>query len=60
MRLIGPGIETAHMLFVPDIRDSLWAELAANADRFPLGVDLVLVVGDLIAALPRSTRVEPA
>ncbi len=58
MRLTGPGIETAHMLFVPDVPDQLWAELAANADRFPLGVDLVLVAGGLIAALPRSTRVK--
>jgi alpha-D-ribose 1-methylphosphonate 5-triphosphate synthase subunit PhnH len=58
MRLTGPGIETAHMLFVPDLPDQLWAELAANADLYPLGVDLVLVAGGLIAALPRSTRVK--
>ena len=57
MRLAGPGIETARTLSVPDVPGSLWEELAVNADRFPLGVDLVLVAGGLIAALPRTTRV---
>lgn len=52
-RLTGPGIDGAAHLDLPDP-----AALAANAARFPLGVDLFLTAGDRLAALPRSTRLE--
>lgn len=51
-RLTGPGIETETMLPLPDP-----TALAANAARYPLGVDLILTCGDRLAALPRSTRI---
>ncbi len=53
-RLTGPGIETEMRLPLPDPQ-----ALAANAARYPLGVDLILTCGDRLAALPRSTRVHP-
>ena len=51
-RLTGPGIEDEARLPLPDA-----AALAANAALYPLGVDLILTCGDLVAALPRSTRI---
>lgn len=52
-RLAGPGIRQAARLPLPDP-----AAFAANAARFPLGLDVILTAGDRLAALPRSTRVE--
>jgi alpha-D-ribose 1-methylphosphonate 5-triphosphate synthase subunit PhnH len=56
IELSGPGIDGATMLRathgVPDLLD----RLAANHARFPRGVDLILVAGDSIVALPRTTR----
>jgi alpha-D-ribose 1-methylphosphonate 5-triphosphate synthase subunit PhnH len=37
---------------VPDLLD----RLALNASLFPRGIDLVLVSGESIVALPRTTR----
>jgi alpha-D-ribose 1-methylphosphonate 5-triphosphate synthase subunit PhnH len=54
-RLTGPGIRDAASLSLPDP-----AALAANAARFPLGLDFILCAGDRLAALPRTTRVETA
>ncbi len=53
-RLSGPGIAAETRLPLPDP-----ASLAANAARYPLGVDLILTCGDRIAGLPRSTRIQP-
>ncbi|CAN5178557.1 phosphonate C-P lyase system protein PhnH [soil metagenome] len=54
--LSGPGIDGAVMLRatigIPDLLD----HLAANHALFPRGVDLILVAGDSIVALPRTTR----
>ncbi|PWJ21884.1 phosphonate C-P lyase system protein PhnH [Jannaschia seohaensis] len=52
-RLTGPGIETEASLPLPDPQ-----ALAANAARYPLGVDLILTCGERLAALPRSTRID--
>ncbi len=57
LRLTGPGIETAHRLSVPGLRPGLPDEWEANRKLFPCGVDLVLVAGRRIAALPRTTTV---
>jgi alpha-D-ribose 1-methylphosphonate 5-triphosphate synthase subunit PhnH len=54
--LRGPGIDGATILRaaigVPDLLD----RLALNASLFPRGIDLVLVSGESIVALPRATR----
>ena len=60
LRLSGPGIDGGAGLAVRGVRPGLWAELRQNQALFPLGVDLVLVAGERLAALPRSTLVEPA
>jgi alpha-D-ribose 1-methylphosphonate 5-triphosphate synthase subunit PhnH len=52
-RLTGPGIDGAARLALPDA-----PALAANAARYPLGLDLFFTAGDRLAALPRSTCVE--
>ncbi len=57
LRLSGPGIAGARSI-APALPESAAPELAANHARFPLGVDLFLVAGDALAAIPRSTRVE--
>ncbi len=51
-RLTGPGIRTEAALSLPDP-----VALAANAARFPLGLDFYFTCGDRLAALPRSTRI---
>lgn len=52
-QLSGPGIETRAELSLPDT-----AAFAANHALFPLGFDAYLTAGDLVAGLPRSTKVE--
>ena len=49
--ICGPGIETTAAITLPD--DTM---LDFNAARFPLGIDMFLVAGDRMAAVPRSTR----
>lgn len=55
--LSGPGIDGTTILRaaigVPDLID----RLAENARRFPRGIDLLLVSGESIVALPRTTRI---
>lgn len=57
-KLSGPGIRETARLGVGGMRADFWQQFAANHRQFPLGVDLVLVAGSRISALPRSTRVE--
>jgi alpha-D-ribose 1-methylphosphonate 5-triphosphate synthase subunit PhnH len=57
LRLTGPGIAGGARLAAPGIPDAFWTARAVHAG-FPRGVDLVLAAGSLVAALPRSTRVE--
>jgi alpha-D-ribose 1-methylphosphonate 5-triphosphate synthase subunit PhnH len=54
--LAGPGIAEPLAIRPTGLRVGFWREAAANHARYPLGVDLVLVAGDAIVALPRSTR----
>lgn len=54
-RLTGPGIRDAAALSLPDP-----AAHAANRALFPLGLDMFFAAGDRLAALPRTTQVEPA
>jgi alpha-D-ribose 1-methylphosphonate 5-triphosphate synthase subunit PhnH len=57
LRLHGPGIESAQDLRVDGLARSFWRERIALQPLFPRGIDLVLVCGTHIAALPRSTRI---
>lgn len=53
----GPGIAGTRSIAPRGLRPGFWAEVAANADLYPLGVDLILTCGDALIGLPRSTRV---
>ena len=57
LQLTGPGIETVHGLTVDGLREGFWDEWAVNRALFPCGIDLMLVAGSRIAAVPRTTAV---
>ncbi len=57
-RLTGPGIEREHRLRVAPLPPGFAAAWEANRACFPCGVDLILCAGDLVAALPRTVRIE--
>lgn len=58
-RLRGPGIDGESSLGVEGVPEQFWAMLLKNQAMFPRGVDVLLAAGMLVAALPRTTRVEP-
>jgi len=53
----GPGIRGSNKIAPRGVPADLWTAWAANGDCFPRGVDLVLVCGADLIALPRTTRV---
>lgn len=55
--LAGPGIQTERTLAAEPLPDDFAARWAANGALFPCGIDLLLVAGDQVAALPRTVRV---
>lgn len=54
--LCGPGIDGSAVLQAEIQPFDLFDRLAVNAALFPRGVDVVLVAGDEIVAIPRTTR----
>ena len=56
LALQGPGIETTQMLVVHGLDDAFWHWRQALATAMPRGIDLVLVHGTTLAAIPRSSR----
>lgn len=56
--LTGPGIAGKRAIRVAGLPTNILARLAENKRLFPRGVDLLLVAGSDIMALPRTTRVE--
>lgn len=57
-RLSGPGLRSTATLRVDGLGAGFIDAWAANRIRFPLGVDVILCAGDLIAALPRTVSIE--
>ncbi|CAN5569635.1 phosphonate C-P lyase system protein PhnH [soil metagenome] len=57
LRVNGPGIESEQSLAVAGLDRSFWKERADLLAMLPRGIDLLLVCGAQLAALPRSTRV---
>lgn len=55
----GPGMAGRRSLAVAGLPADFAAQWRFNAERAPLGVDLVLVTQDAIVGLPRSTRIAP-
>lgn len=58
LRLSGPGIETQALLRAAGLPADFVAQRAANRQKYPRGVDCILVAGDRALCLPRSTVVE--
>ena len=56
-RLTGPGIAGEAYLSAKPLPADFLMRLAENHRLFPRGIDLFLVAGDRIAALPRTTIV---
>ncbi len=54
--LRGPGIDGSAVLQASIQPVDLFERLAVNAALFPRGIDVVLVAGDAIVAIPRTTR----
>ena len=58
LRLAGPGIADTESLLIKGM-DKQWLEMREDwTCAFPLGVDLILVDGKQLVALPRTTKVE--
>jgi alpha-D-ribose 1-methylphosphonate 5-triphosphate synthase subunit PhnH len=57
LQLTGPGIKDSEILRATGLPADLVERLARNQKLFPRGVDLILVAGDGVAALPRTVRV---
>jgi alpha-D-ribose 1-methylphosphonate 5-triphosphate synthase subunit PhnH len=58
--LTGPGIAVSCTIAPRGLRPGFWAEVAANAECYPLGIDLILSHGDAVIGLPRSTQISGA
>lgn len=56
----GPGIPGSREIAPTGLRAGLWNEVAANAELYPLGVDLILSHGEAVIGLPRSTQIVEA
>lgn len=57
VELSGPGIPLPLRLHAEGVPQSFWKAMAENHAQFPLGVDVIFVSPDAIAALPRSTSI---
>ncbi len=56
--LRGPGIDGVTILRATIEPMDLFERLSINETLFPRGIDVVLVSGDAIAAIPRTTRLD--
>jgi alpha-D-ribose 1-methylphosphonate 5-triphosphate synthase subunit PhnH len=59
LRLSGPGLRAPATLIVDGLPKNFAAIWAENHALYPRGLDLLLVAGAELAALPRSVTVEP-
>lgn len=55
--LKGPGIKSVGRLMVHSLPRDFWMSWCNNHNLYPLGVDLLLVSGTALVALPRTTEV---
>lgn len=56
IELSGPGIESRQIIAPQGLAKDFWIQWAQNGAHFPLGVDVMLVAGSRLLALPRTTR----
>lgn len=57
LTLRGPGIQGEDSLSPAGLPDDFVAQWAENRERFPRGIDLLLVGSDGLVGLPRTTRI---
>ncbi|MGL1832288.1 phosphonate C-P lyase system protein PhnH [Rhodocyclaceae bacterium SMB388] len=57
LTLDGPGVRATHTLRVAGVDPAWWQQRAEWNCQFPMGVDLILLAGHRIVALPRTTRI---
>lgn len=57
LRLQGPGIESTQRLGGCGLPATFWQQRIDMQPQFPRGVDLVIVCGTQIVAVPRSTQI---
>lgn len=55
--LEGPGIPGSRTVAPIGLPKDFWAQVSANAEIYPLGVDLILSHGGAVLGLPRSTQI---
>lgn len=60
LRLTGPGIKGELEVALPLPGGDFLAQWAENRDRFPRGIDLVIVGHGAVTGLPRTTRISEA
>lgn len=58
LRLTGPGIKTEKLIAVAGCQSTHLQWIRENHLLFPMGLDLLLVCGDSLLAIPRSTKVD--
>lgn len=56
LTLSGAGIETTKTV-APKVSDALLTHYLGQAERYPLGIDTLLVCGSQVMAIPRSSQV---
>ncbi len=56
--LSGPGIQTTTDIAPQGLPGDFWRQLETNQAQFQFGVDLLLVAGDRLLALPRTTTAQ--
>lgn len=57
--IAGPGIPGERTIAPSGLPAGFWSQLQTNNAQFQFGVDVMLVAGPSLMALPRSTRVRP-
>src|SRR5690606_5504998 len=57
--IAGPGVKGERTIARRGLPAGCWKQLQANNAQFQFGVDVMLVAGPQLMALPRSTRVTP-
>lgn len=57
LRLSGPGVDGTIEISLDGLPDALWTR-RAEMMRYPMGFDLLILDGQRVLGIPRSTRVE--
>lgn len=57
LRLRGPGVDGSHDVLIGDLPAGFW-QTRKQVMRYPTGFELLLLDGDQLMAIPRSTDVE--